>query len=483
VPSPGLTLPADLPTGLLLGGRFTGGTGTIEVRNPYGGEVIARVARGGRAEVARAVADALAHLPPPSAAARAAVLERAADIVAARAEEFAAVICLEAGKPLAQARAETARCIDTLVYSAVEARTMAGEMVPMDGSQAGAGKLGMLVREPIGVVGAIAPFNFPLNLVAHKVAPAIAAGCPVVLKPAEATPLSSLMLAMVLGEAGLPAGALSVVTGPGGEVGAALVEHPDVPMISFTGSGQVGWGIRERAPRKEVALELGNSTPVIVAEDADVADAARRIARSGYTHAGQSCISVQRVYVHRGRHRELLEHLVPAVEALVVGDPADEGTDVGPLIDRDAHGRVLEWIGQAIGGGARLLTGGTEDGPCLRPALLDGITPDMRVSCEEVFGPVVGVAAYGDIDEAIDLANGSPYGLQAGIFTARVDAALLWARRLRFGGVVVNDTPTFRADQQPYGGVKASGNTREGPRYAVRHMTEPRLVLVQLPQG
>jgi acyl-CoA reductase-like NAD-dependent aldehyde dehydrogenase len=476
-------LPPGVPTGLLLGGRFTDGPGTVEVRDPYGGAVVATVARGGRAEVERAVADAGRHLPPSPPAERALVLERAARIVAERAEDFARVICLEAGKPIAQARGEAARCVDTLVYSAVEARTLAGEMVPMDGSAAGAGTLGMLVREPIGVVGAIAPFNFPLNLVAHKVAPAIAAGCPVVLKPAEATPLSALLLASVLCEAGLPPGALSVVTGPGGEVGAALVEHPDVPMISFTGSGPVGWDIRARAPRKEVALELGNSTPVIVADDADLDLAAARIAASGYTHAGQSCISVQRVYVHRGRHAELLERLVPRVEALVVGDPAEEATDVGPVIDRRSHARVLDWIAQAVDGGARLLTGGTEDGPCIRPALLDGITPGMRVSCEEVFGPVVGVAAYDDADEAIALANGSPYGLQAGIFTARVDRALAWARHLRFGGVVVNETPTFRADQQPYGGVKDSGNTREGPRYAVRHMTEPKLVVVRLPEG
>jgi len=352
----------------------------------------------------------------------------------------------------------------------------------MHGTSAGEGKLAYVVREPIGVIGAIAPFNFPLNLVAHKVAPAIAAGCPVVLKPAETTPLSSLALAGILHEAGLPEDALQVVIGAGAVVGNALVDHPDVAMISFTGSPGVGWGIRERAPRKHVALELGNATPVIVADDADVEAAAAAVAASGFAHAGQSCISVQRVYVHRSVHAAFLRALVPRVEALVVGDPAEEATQVGPVITEAAQRRVMDWIRQARAAGARVLTGGTEEGRLIHPTVLDGITPDMRVSCQEVFGPVVGVAAYDTVDEAVALANASPYGLQAGIFTARVDHAVTWARRLEFGGVVINATPTFRADQQPYGGVKDSGNTREGPRYAVRSMTEPKLVVIALPQ-
>ncbi|HWH13899.1 MAG TPA: aldehyde dehydrogenase family protein [Miltoncostaeaceae bacterium] len=471
------------PTGIFLDGGFHDTGRRIAVRDPYGGEVIAEVSQGGAADVERAVARALRHLPPPPAHARAEVLERAARLVSERGEAFAHTICREAGKPLRQARQEAARCVDTLTYSAAEARTLAGEMVPFEGSAAGAGKLGLVVHEPIGVIGAISPFNFPLNLVAHKVAPAIAAGCPVVLKPASATPLSALLLAATLAEAGLPEGFLAVIPGGGRDVGDALVTHPAVAMISFTGSGPVGWGIRERAPRKHVALELGNATPVIVAEDADLDHAARRLAASGYTHAGQSCISVQRVYVQRAVHDAFLERFAAAVADLAVGDPSDAATDVGPVIDRDNHRRVLDWIGEAQAAGARVVRGGEDAGAVITPAVLDGITPDLKVSCEEVFGPVVGVAAYDTPEEAIALANGSPYGLQAGIFTARVDRALVWARGLHFGGVVVNETPTFRADQQPYGGVKDSGNTREGPRYAVRSMTEPKLIALSLPPG
>jgi acyl-CoA reductase-like NAD-dependent aldehyde dehydrogenase len=471
----------DLPTGLFLGGRFVDGSAAIEVRNPYSGESITEVATGGAAEVARAVRDAAEHLPPPAPAERAGVLERAARLVAERSEHFARVLCREAGKPIRQARGEVARCVDTLTFSAAEARTLSGETVPFDASAAGIGKIGLVRYAPIGIVGAIAPFNFPLNLVAHKLGPAIAAGCPVVLKPATRTPLSALLLAQALSDAGLPPGALAVITGSGEEVGGALVDHPDVAMISFTGSGPVGWGIRERAPRKHVALELGNSTPVIVTEDADLVHAAARIAASGFTHAGQSCISVQRIYVHESVHDVFLALLVAAVEDLIVGDPADEATDVGPVITPASHQRVRAWIAEAVDAGATIATGGHAHDRLIAPTVLDGITPNMKVTCEEVFGPVVGVAAYGSIDGAIGLCNATSYGLQAGIFAGRVDAAITWAERLEFAGVVINETPTFRADQQPYGGIKGSGNTREGPHYAVRSMCEPRLVILELP--
>jgi acyl-CoA reductase-like NAD-dependent aldehyde dehydrogenase len=471
------------PTGLLRGGRFDQLNEDLAVVNPYTGEEIARVAVGGPDDVAAAVEDAKRHLPPPPAGERAQVLERAARLVADRSESFARTICLEAGKPMKQARAEAARCTDTLTFSAVEARSLAGEVVPMDSSSAGAGKLGVILHEPIGVIGAISPFNFPLNLVAHKLAPAIAAGCPVVLKPASSTPLSALLLARTLAEAGLPEGFLSVVIGGGGTVGNALVDHPDVPMISFTGSPPVGWGIRQQQPRKHVALELGNSTPVIVMADGDLETAATKLAASGYTHAGQSCISVQRVYVQEEAYDRFRDLFVAAVEALVVGDPMDDATDVGPVIDEGSRDRILEWIGEARASGADVLTGGRlRDDGLIAPTVLEGIDPEMKVSCEEVFGPVVGLAPFATVGEAIDLANSSPFGLQAGIFTARPDAAMAWARRLHFGGVLINETPTFRADQMPYGGVKDSGNTREGPRYAVRSMSEPKLVLLQIPE-
>jgi len=469
------------PTGLLFEEDFEQPNEDLGVENPFSGETIARVAIGGADEVARAVQVASRHLPPPPAAERAGVLERAAALVRERIETFARTIASEAGKPIKQARGEAARCVDTLTFAAVEARKLAGHMVPMEASAAGKGKLGVVLREPIGVVGAIAPFNFPLNLVAHKVAPAIAAGCPVVLKPASATPLSALLLAESLLDAGLAPGYLTVVIGGGGSVGNAIVDHPDVPLISFTGSPAVGWEIRRRQPRKEVALELGNSTPVIVEADADLDLAAEKVAASGFTHAGQSCISVQRVYVQRGGYERFVSHLVERVEALVVGDPLDEATDVGPVIDAGSRERIMAWIAEAVDGGAEILTGGIVEGPMIKPTVLADVEPAMKVSCEEVFGPVVSVAGYDTIDEALDLANSSPFGLQAGIFTARFDHAIGWARRLHFGGVLINETPTFRADQQPYGGVKDSGNTREGPAYAVERMTEPKLVVLNLP--
>lgn len=469
------------PTGLLLENGFEQPNTDLAVENPYTHEVIARVALGGPQDVDRAVAAARCHLPPPSAAERAAVLDRAALLIRERAESLARTVCAEAGKPIKQARGEVARCIDTLSFAAAEARKLAGTLVPMDASAAGANKLAYIIREPIGVVGAISPFNFPLNLVAHKLAPAVAAGCPVVLKPASNTPLSGLALAGILMEAGLPAGYLTVVVGGGESVGNAIVDHPDVRMISFTGSPPVGWEIRRRQPRKEVTLELGNATPVLVAADADLDRAATKLAASGYTHAGQSCISVQRVYVDRRVYDDFLARFVGCVEALVVGDPMDDATDVGPVIDRDSRDRIMAWLDEARTSGAEIVTGGDVVDGLIRPTVLSGIDSSMKVSCEEVFGPVVGVAPYESIDEAIEFANGSPFGLQAGIFTARVDAAMQWARRLHFGGVVINETPTFRADQQPYGGVKDSGNTREGPAFAVLRMTEPKLVIVDLP--
>ncbi len=469
------------PTGILLGDGWEQRNDDLEVVSPHTGDVVARVAMASMADVGRAVAAACRHLPPPPPARRAAVLERAAVMVAEQNDRLATLIAVEAGKPITQARVEAARCADTLTFAAVEARRLAGQVVPLQGSESGAGKLAFTLAEPIGVVAAIAPFNFPLNLVAHKLAPAIAAGCPVVLKPAEATPLSALALAEILLEAGLEPGALTVLNGPGSSIGAALADHPDVAMISFTGSAAVGWELAARHPRKRVALELGNSTPVIVTADADIDRAAERIAGSGFTHAGQSCVSVQRVITERSVHDRLLAALVARVERLVLGDPLDEATDVGPLINADARDRVVVWIGEAVADGAAVATGGDVRHGLLAPTVLTGVRPDMRVFRDEVFGPLVGLTPFDTVDEAIDLANDTPYGLQAGIFTGRVDRALGWASRLRFGGVLVNETPTFRADQMPYGGTKESGNTREGPAAAIHSMTEQKLVVVQVP--
>jgi acyl-CoA reductase-like NAD-dependent aldehyde dehydrogenase len=460
----------------------------IAVTSPYDGGEVGRVPACGAAEVDRAVAAARQRLDAAAADPtvfpaheRAAVLDRAAALLAERSEEFARTISAEAAKPLKTARVEAQRAADTFRFSAVEARSLAGDVVPLDAAGPGVGKIGLTLRLPVGVIGAISPFNFPLNLVSHKVAPAIAAGCPIVLKPASQTPLSALALArLLLDECGLPAGWLNVVTGSGRAVGDPLVGHDDVAMITFTGSPEVGWSIRERAVRKKVSLELGNNTPVIVEADGDWRTAAAKLKVAGFSHAGQSCISSQRLFVHRSIHDDFVAALVEQVATLVVGPPLDEETDVSALISGGDTERVHSWIEDAVAAGAEVAIGGdVGDDGVLRPTVLTRVTPDMKVCSTEVFGPVVAVAAYDTLDEAIGLANDTRYGLQAGIFTARLDSALAAARRLDFGGVIVNEVPTWRADQQPYGGVRDSGNTREGPHYAVREMTEPRLVVLQ----
>jgi acyl-CoA reductase-like NAD-dependent aldehyde dehydrogenase len=467
---------------LLVGGEWIETGDWIEVTSPYSGDVVGRVPKASADDARRAVdAAERAMADPIPAHERAAILDRVAAALREREEEVARTISAEAGKPMKAARVEAQRAVSTYTFAAVEARRLAGQVVPMEASQAGEGKLGFTIRVPVGVVGAISPFNFPLNLVAHKLAPALAAGCAVVLKPATATPLSALLLAELETEAGAPPGWLNVLVGPASQIGDVLVEDPRVAAITFTGSGAVGWGLAERAPKKRVALELGNATPVVVAADADLEAAAAKCAANGFSFAGQSCISIQRIYVEDGAYDGFVDRFLPKVEALRVGDPGDEETDVGPLIDEESRDRVLAWIDEAKAGGAEVLAGGelTEDG-LVRPTVIAGAGPELKVSCDEVFGPVVTLNRVGNVDEAVELANGTRYGLQAGVFTASVATALDAARRLEFGGVTVNEAPTFRADQMPYGGVKDSGNTREGPAYAVRELTEERLVVLQL---
>ncbi len=464
---------------LFVGGEWVETGDWLDVRSPYSGDIVGRVAKAGADETRRAIDAAEGAMREPLPAhKRAEILVRVAGALGRRHEEAARLISDEAGKPLKAARVEAARAMSTYTFAAVEARKLAGEMVPMDAAQAGEGKLAFTLRRPIGVVGAISPFNFPLNLVAHKIAPALAAGCAVVLKPASATPLSALLLAELEEEAGLPPGWLNVLAGPAAEIGDVIVEDERVKLITFTGSSGVGWKLKERAAKKRVNLELGNSTPLIVAADADLSTAATKVAQNAFAFAGQSCISVQRVYVERSAYDEFVQQLVPLVEALKVGDPGDEDTDVGPVIDEDARERILEWIKASSG---QVLTGGELEGELIRPTVIANPGRDDEVSCEEVFGPVCTVTAVDSIDDAIELANGTRYGLQAGIFTASLDNALRAAQELEFGGVTVNEAPTFRSDQMPYGGVKDSGNTREGPHYAVREMTEERLIVVDLP--
>ena len=463
---------------LLIGGApVTTGEWT-DVRSPYSGEVVGRIAKGGAAE-ARQALDAAAHAmrEPLPAHERARILDTTARLLEERQEEAAQIISAEAGKPLKAARVEAQRAVSTYTFAAVEARKLAGEMVPMDASAAGTGKLAFTLRLPIGIIGAISPFNFPLNLVAHKIAPALAAGCAVVLKPASATPLSALFLAHLEEEAGLPGGWINVVSGSASAIGDELVDDERVKLITFTGSGAVGWGIAERAHRKRVKLELGNATPAIVCTDAPAGTAAK-LAANAFSFAGQSCISVQRIYVLTEAWDDFVAEFVPAVEALQVGDPADPDTDVGPVIAGSERERILEWIGASQG---KVLTGGdtTADG-VIRPTVIAGPAPTDQVQCEEVFGPVVTLTRVTSLDEAIEQANATRYGLQAAIFSSDLPTCLRAARELEFGGVTVNEAPTFRADQMPYGGVKASGNTKEGPAWAVREMTEERLVVLQL---
>jgi acyl-CoA reductase-like NAD-dependent aldehyde dehydrogenase len=468
---------------LLLAGEWVDTGDWADVRSPYDGTVVGRVSQGDRSLVDRAVRAAQeafegGELPQHE---RGAVLSRASEIVRERLEDLTRAIAAEAGKPLKTAEVEANRCVDTLAFSAVEARKLTGATVPMEATATGAGKVGMVLRVPYGVVGAISPFNFPLNLVAHKLGPALAAGNAVVLKPAGQTPISALKLAQVLLDAGLPPGWLSVVPGSGSEVGGAIVSHDLVRAITFTGSSKVGWGIRGEVPEKQVNLELGSNAPLIVHSDGDWETAADKAKLHAFSHAGQSCISIQRILVHEEVAEAFTERLVANAEALRVGDPLDPETDVGPLISGDDRDRVKEWIDEAVAGGAELLTGGelVDEGRCLAPTVLANPPKDAKVWCEEIFGPVATIDRFGDFEQALQMANDSKYGLQAGVFTRDLDRALAAARSLEFGGVLVNEVPTFRADQMPYGGVKDSGNTREGPAYAVRELTEERFVSLQ----
>jgi len=466
---------------LLLDGEWIDTGEWQDVDSPYSGETVARVARAG-AEHARKALDAAerAMSSPLPAHERAAILDRVAALLKERHDEVARTISAEAGKPMKAARVEAERAVSTYTMAAVEARRLSGEVVPMDASAAGVGKVAYTMRIPIGIVGAITPFNFPLNLVAHKVAPALAAGCAVVLKPAGQTPLSALLLGELETEAGLPPGWLNVLVGPSAEIGDVIVEDERVKLITFTGSSGVGWKIRERAAKKRVNLELGNATPVVVEADADIEEAATKLAANAFSFAGQSCISVQRIYVQSDAYEDFVSRFIPKVQALKIGDPGEEDTDVGPVIDEDARDRIVSWVEEAKSAGATVLTGGEVVDGLLQPTVLADVKPDMKVSCQEVFGPLCTVSAYDSSEEAFELANATEYGLQAGIFTANVKTALAAAAALDFGGITVNEAPTFRADQMPYGGVKESGNTKEGPHYAVREMTEERLVVLAL---
>lgn len=467
---------------LFLAGRWVDGEDVLEVRSPYDGRIVSRVARGGpgqleaAAEAAELHAATMAALP---AAERAAILERAAASIRERREELAAAVSEEAGKPITLARGEAERCYDTFSEAARVARDPRVEAQDLGGYASGAGRLALIKRVPIGPVLAITPFNFPLNLVAHKLAPAVAAGCPVVLKPATQTPSPALMLAAILEEAGLPEGGLSVIPSRGADA-EKLAADDRFRLLTFTGSMDVGWKLKQLAHRRQVTLEMGGNAAVVIAPDAEDLEAiARRIAGAAYGYAGQSCISVQRIYAQEDVYNEMKDALVAAAEAVPWGDPADEETVCGPLIDEANVVRVLDWIGETRHRCCALLTGGERHDSIVTPTLIEGADPALSVVANEVFGPVAVLDAYEDLQQAIHMVNDSRYGLQAGIYTRDSVAVQRFWEQVEVGGIIHNDVPTWRSDPMPYGGVKASGVGREGPRYAYLEMTEERMLVLK----
>lgn len=469
--------------GLLINGQWTAPNGVAEVRSPFTGEPIYRISIAGEAETRAAVdaaANAFATWSQTPAHERSRLLHRATALIEERKEDMAHILAKEAGKPIRDARGEVSRAIQTFRFAAEEAKRLYGETIPMDAAIGSEGRMGITFRQPIGVIAAISPFNFPLNLVAHKVAPALASANTVVLKPATQTPVSALTLGEILTDAGLPAGVFNVVVGSGGTVGEALVASEKVAMVTFTGSPPVGMGIRNRAGMKKVILELGSNSATIVHEDADLALAARQLARGAFAYAGQICISVQRILVHESVRQRFLSLFLPLVQALKVGDPLSEETDVGPMIDRSAADRGMAWVHEALDGGARALVTGKQEGNLVWPWVLTDVNREMKIVCEEAFAPVVTIQTYQTFDEAIALVNDSQFGLQAGVFTNNLNLAFQAGRQIRTGGVIVNDTSNYRADHMPYGGLKLSGMGREGIRYTMEEMTEIKLVAFNL---
>jgi len=448
------------------------------VRSPYDGAPVAVVHRAGPDDVERAIAGAVEafattrRLPSWQ---REQILEGISAGIAERREELARAIALEAGKPIRTARIEVDRAIFTFSVAAEESKRIYGEIVPLDWLPGNDGREAMIRRVPLGPIAGITPFNFPLNLVAHKVAPALAAGNPILLRPASQTPCSSLALGQIVLEAGWPQGAIAVLP-CSTETARPLVEDERIKLLTFTGSPLVGWGLKSRAGRKRVTLELGGNAAVIVNDDADVAFAAERVAWGGFAYAGQTCISVQRVYVHEKVYDAFARELVGRVEALAVGDPLDEATDVGPVIDNSNADRIEEWLEEAKAAGATVLTGGERDGNLWRPTVVENASEDLRVSCGEVFAPFVGLYRFSEVQEAIDAAGRSEFGLQAGIFTNDMRVVEDAFDRIEVGGLMVNDVSSFRIDHMPYGGVKSSGLGREGLRYAIKEMTETKLL-------
>ena len=468
---------------MLIGGNWVGGVDSIEVLNKYSGEILGTVPKAAKEDVERAIVcaeRAFAEMSVMPAHQRAKILERTSALLAKYKAEIAKTIAQEAGKAWKYAVGEVGRAVQTFKFAAEEAKQIHGETIPMDAGEGSENRIGFYLRVPIGVIGAISPFNFPLNLVAHKVAPAIAAGNTVVLKPATSTPLTALRLGEIMMEAGLPNGALNIVIGSGSTVGEWLVTDPRPVKISFTGSPPIGRRIKSLSGMKRVTLELGNNSATIIDQDADLDLAVKQCVVGSFANSGQICISVQRIYVHEKIFNEFTQSFVEATEKQVVGDPMREDCDVGPMIDEGEAIRAESWVNEAVAAGAKILTGGKRDGVMFQPTVLSDVRPDMKVICEEIFAPVVSLVPYDNFDQALQMVEESKYGLQAGIFTKNVDKAFAAIKKLNVGGVIINDVPTFRADHMPYGGNKESGIGREGLKYAIEEMTNIKMVCFNL---
>ena len=468
--------------GFLVDGKWVEDGDIIDIKAPYDGAIVGRVFQGRRPHAEAAIAAAVKafgttrRLP---AFERQRVLRRVAEGIAKRKEEFSRTLCQEAGKPIKAARTEVERAIFTFSVAAEESTRIYGEYFPLDWQEYTAGRWGIVKRFPLGPIAGITPFNFPLNLVAHKVAPAIAAGCPMVLKPAPQTPLSSLLMAELVQQAGWPDGGLNVVPLSNDDA-SQLVTDDRIKMISFTGSAAVGWQIKKNSGKKKVILELGGNAGVIIHNDADIEYAAERCVAGAFGYAGQTCISVQRILVQQSVYGKFTDLFLAGVKSLQTGDPLDESTDVGPLIRETDAQRAADWIHEAMRGGARVLCGGNRKGSIVEPTVLTGTKPEMKVNCQEIFGPVVTVEPYAEFDEALRQINSSAYGLQAGLFTRDAKRMFQAFEELEVGGLLAGDVPTFRIDHMPYGGVKDSGIGREGLRYAIEEMTEPKLMVMNL---
>ena len=465
----------------LINGEWQTSKEILEVTNPFNDEVVGLTYRPAQQDVQKAIASSVEAFEKtrrhPSHI-RSRILRTAASLIEARKDELSRVLCLESGKPIKHARSEVIRAVSTLTIASEEANRIHGETVPLDITPAAGDRLGIVRRFPIGPIAGISPFNFPLNLVCHKVAPALASGNTITLKPASTTPLSALLLGEILQEAGAIPGMYNVLP-CSARIADPLVTDPRLKMVSFTGSAEVGWNLKGRAGKKRVCLELGGNAAVIVEPDADMDYAVRRSVLGGYAYAGQICISVQRIFIQKEVYSEFRDRFVEGVEKLILGDPISEKTDVGPMIDEPSAIKTGEWVEEALAAGSRILTGGKRDGTLFQPTVMENVPRDAKVACQEVFAPVVVLDEYDHFEEALEKVNDSLFGLQAGVFSKDVEKVFKAFNEIEAGGVIINDVPTFRVDHMPYGGVKDSGFGREGVKYAMEEMTELKIMVVK----